>query len=143
MLREKLTKELVAAMKAHDKVLSYVLKMIKAEFQKFETSKDFKEENFTELKEIAILQKMEKSWIEELEMFTAAGRDTSELKQQIAVLRTFIPLQVPDEDIKSIIIDSGIEPKPQNMKAIMDAVHAKYPSAENKRIANIVKQLNS
>jgi len=143
MLRETITKEIIQAKKAHDKTRTYVLQMIKAKFQEFETSKGFKESDFTEAKEISIIQKMEKAWAEELEQFTIAGRDTTELSAQLEVLRTFLPVKVSLEDIEAAVIESGIEPVMKNTGKIIAYVHNKYQGADNKDIATVIKNLSS
>ena len=58
MLHNEINRHIAEAMKAKDKNRLYVLKMIKAKFLEFQTSKGFKEEDFNEAKEISILQKI-------------------------------------------------------------------------------------
>ena len=82
MLHNEINKHIAAAMKSRDADRLYVLKMIKAKFLEFQTSKGFNEADFNDAKEISIIQKMEKSWKEEAELFEQAGRDTSELSAQ-------------------------------------------------------------
>ena len=64
MLHNEINKHIAAAMKSHDADRLYVLKMIKAKFLEFQTSKGFKEEDFKELtkvvKEIEILPNLPK-----------------------------------------------------------------------------------
>lgn len=141
MLREQINKLIKEAMLAKETNKLYVMKMIKAEFLKFQTSKGYKEEDFTDVKEISILQKMEKSWAEEIEMFKQAGRDTDILEDRLNILRSYLPKEVSDEEIKQIIVSSNAEVSPKNMKQLMGIVHTKFPQVSGKQISNVVKSL--
>lgn len=141
MLREQINKLIKEAMLAKEANKLYVMKMIKAEFLKFQTSKGYKEEDFTEAKEISILQKMEKSWAEEADMFKKANRDTSVLDERLSILRSYLPKEISNEEIRQIIIDSNAEVSPKNMRQLMGIVQAKYPQVSGKQISDVVKSL--
>ena len=141
MLREQINKLIKEAMLAKETNKLYVMKMIKAEFLKFQTSKGYKEEDFTEAKEISILQKMEKSWAEEADMFKKAGRDTSVLDERLSILRSYLPKEISNEEIRQIIVDSNAEVSPKNMRQLMGIVQAKYPQVSGKQISDVVKSL--
>ena len=141
MLRETINQKIKEAMKAKNQDSLYVLKMIKAKFLEFETSKGFKEEDFNMVKEVSILQKMAKSWEDELDMFKQANRDTTELENRLNILKSFLPVEASDEDIKQVIVESGIEPCMKNMKQIMQVVQDKYPTANGKQISGIIKSM--
>ena len=121
----------------------YVLKMIKAKFLEFQTSKGFKEEDFTDAKEISILQKMEKTWSDERDMFVQAGRDVSELNARLEILRQYLPKPVSQEEIRQAVIDSGFKPVMKNMKNILQFVQSKYPSAPGKEVSSILKEISN
>lgn len=143
MLREQINKLIKDAMLAKETNRLYVMKMIKAEFLKFQTSKGYKEEDFTDVKEISILQKMEKSWTEEIEMFKQAGRDTDILEDHLNILRSYLPKEVSDEEIKQIIVSSNAEVSAKNMRQLMEIVRTKFPQASGKQISNVVKELTA
>lgn len=143
MIHNEINKMLAAAMKERNADLLYVLKMIKAKFLEFQTSKGFKEEDFTEAKEMSIIKKMEKSWDDELQTFKSAGRDVSELENRLNILRTFLPKEVSEEEIKQCMIDSGIELVLKNMRSIMTYVQEKYPSVTGKQISTIINSFYS
>lgn len=143
MLREQINKLIKDAMLAKETNKLYVMKMIKAEFLKFQTSKGYKEEDFTDVKEISILQKMEKSWTEEIEMFKQAGRDTDILEDRLNILRSYLPKEVSDEEIKQIIVSSNAEVSAKNMRQLMEIVCTKFPQASGKQISNVVKELTA
>lgn len=141
MIRENINKEIANAMKSKDTNRLYVLKMIKAKFLEYKTSKGFKESDFNDAKEISILMKMEKTWQDERNMFIKANRDVTDLTEQLTILQGFLP-KVPNQDeLRQAIIDSGYEPKPQNMKYIMGYVKDKYPAADGSKVIEIIRQM--
>lgn len=142
MLRDNINKAIAVAMKSRDSNRLYVLKMIKAKFLEYRTSKGFNEEDFTDNKEISILQKMASVWQDELETFKNANRDTAEMEERLKILKTFIPTTPSDEEVAQLIKNSGVEIKPQNMKTIIQKVQMKYPAATGKQISSIIKNLN-
>lgn len=141
MLRENINKEIADAMKSKDSNRLYVLKMIKAKFLEYKTSKRFKESDFNDAKEISILMKMEKTWQDERDMFIKANRDVTELTEQLNILQSFLPKVPSQDELKQAIIDSGYEPKPQNMKYIMGYVKDKYPAADGSKVIEIIRQM--
>ena len=141
MLHNEINKHIAAAMKNRDADRLYVLKMIKAKFLEFQTSKGYNEADFNDAKEISIIQKMEKSWKEEAELFEQAGRDVSELKNRLAILQEFLPKEPELGDIVAMIKDSGIEPQMKNMRAILAHVQAQCPAANGKLVSEALKQL--
>lgn len=142
MIRENVNKEIANAMKSKDANRLYVLKMIKAKFLEYKTSKGFKESDFNDVKEISILMKMKKIWKDEIDMFIKANRDVTELTERLNILQSFLPNIPSYEELKQAIIDSGYEPKPQNMKHIMSYVKDKYPAADGGKVIEIIKQMN-
>ena len=142
MIRENINKEIANAMKSKDANRLYVLKMIKSKFLEYKTSKGFKESDFNDVKEISILMKMEKTWKDEIDMFIKANRDVTELTERLNILQSFLPNIPSYEELKQAIIDSGYEPKPQNMKHIMSYVKDKYTAADGGKVIEIIKQMN-
>ena len=143
MLRNTINQQIKEAMLSKNKDKLYVMKMIKAEFLKFQTSKGFNDNDFTDVKELSILQKMEKSWNEEIDMFKQGGRDTTELQSRLDILKTYLPKDISDDEIKEIILNSGIEINPKNMKQFMSVVQSKFPQVNGKQISTVIKSLMS
>ena len=128
-------------MKAKQKARLYVLKMIKAKFLEFRTSKGFDEASFDEAREIAMLQKMKKEWQDELAAFVAAGRENPELEEQIAELDRFIPQAPSREQVMEAITASGIAPEMKNMRAILQHVQAVHPGTDGRLVNECIKAL--
>lgn len=141
MLKDRLTEEIKNAMKSGDKDRLNVFKMIKAEFQKVETSKGFKSEDFNEAKEISILQKMQKVWVEERDFFRQAGRDTTERDNQILIIESLLPEKVSKEKLIEAIIESGETVEMKNMGKILRYVQQKYPTVTGKEVSETLKTL--
>lgn len=140
MIRARLNTEIKEAMKSKDRDRLYVFKMIKSEFSKFETSKGFKEEDFTEAKEVSILQKMLKAWKEERDSFAKADRDTTEFDNRLKILEALLPEEVSPEKLMEAIVSSGEMIELKNMGKILKYVQGKYPTATGKEVSGLIKQ---
>ena len=141
MLHTEINHHIAQAMKAKDKNRLYVLKMIKAKFLEFQTSKGYNEEDFNEAKEIAILQKMEKTWADELQSFRDAGRDVTELAEQVQILQGFLPKEPTADEIIAAIRESGFAPEMKNMRNILAFVQQRYPAASGKLVSEAIRSL--
>ncbi len=141
MLHTEINRHIAEAMKAKDKNRLYVLKMIKAKFLEFQTSKGYKEEDFNEAKEIAILQKMEKTWADELQSFRDAGRDVTELAEQVQILQGFLPKEPSADEVVAAVRESGFTPEMKNMRNILAFVQQRYPAASGKLVSDAIKQM--
>ncbi|MBQ9219197.1 MAG: GatB/YqeY domain-containing protein [Muribaculaceae bacterium] len=141
MLHTEINHHIAQAMKAKDKNRLYVLKMIKAKFLEFQTSKGYNEEDFNEAKEIAILQKMEKTWADELQSFRDAGRDVTELAEQVQILQGFLPKEPTADEIIAAIRESGFAPEMKNMRNILAFVQQRYPAASGKLVSDAIRSL--
>jgi len=104
-MREQFTAELKAAMKAGDKTRVGAIRLITAALKDrdIEARGQGKEVSNDDI--LALLQKMVKSRQESLEIYDKAGR--AELAQQereeIAVIQSFLPAQMSDEDVAAAI----------------------------------------
>ena len=136
MLYNKINKLLAEAMKSKNADKLYVLKMIKAKFLEFKTSKNFTQ--FSNTNEISILRKLEKSWEEELESFKSANRETSELERRLNILKSYLPKLPKEEDIIKEIKRSNFELIPKNFKNIINFVQIKYPVATGQMISKLI-----
>ena len=142
MLRYDIDIKIIDATKQRKLDELYVLKMIKAEFLKFRTSNGFSINDFTDAREVNILQKMLKSWIEERDAFVQAGRDVEQLNARINILKSFIPPAPSDEDVADIIFHSGIEPTIKNMRTLLNLVQEKFSTATGQQVKNVIESMN-
>ena len=155
MIKDKLDSLITEAMKAKNSIKLKVLRLIKSEFQKFETTKDNKGNLnvLNEANEVKILKKMVSQWEEETKMFEQAHRDTSTLKLENDYLKSFLPKEMAaDEQITFIkgIIDTYLKGLPieerstlKHLGAIVKIVKNIYPSIDGKLISDTYKEMLS
>ena len=144
MLREKID-ELIAQATTQRNQEVEILRMIKAEFQKYNASKEAITKPMDDAVEIQILNKMVKQRKEAEMMYVDGGRQdlaTNEHKE-IEFIEKYLPAAATETDIEAEvnnIINSGVEPIKKNMGTIIKQVKAKYPTADGKLVSTIVSQ---
>ena len=142
MLKEKLNDLIKAAMLEKNQVKLETLRSIKTAFMNYETAKNAKP--LDEAAEIQILRKMVAQREESIEQYKLASRIESaeqEMKE-VEILNSFLPAPVSKEDIeeftKTLITP---ETTKKDMGNIVKTVKTKFPTAEGKLVADIVKNL--
>ena len=145
-LSEKIMSEMKDAMRAKDALALEALRAIKSEILLAQTATGIKEE-LSEADEIKILQRLVKMRKDSFEIFTAQNRpDLAEPEMaQIAVIEKFLPAQLTELELTSIISRiiaetgaSGIA----SMGKVMGLASAEVGGqAEGKVISRIVKDL--
>ena len=145
-LSAKIMSEMKDAMRSKDTVALEALRAIKSEIMLAQTATGSKEE-LTEADEIKILQRLVKMRKDSFEIFTAQNRaDLAEPElAQIAVIEKFLPAQLTELELTSIISRiiaetgaSGIA----SMGKVMGLASAEVGGqAEGKVISRIVKDL--
>lgn len=155
MLKEKIDKLIKKAILDENRADLKVLRLIKAEFQTFETSKDNKGNVnvLDDVQEVKILKKLHKQWKEEWESFVAAGRtkDALALGAEVKTLESFIPAEPSAEEteaaIKAIIekylMGLPVEERKslKHLGAVMKLVKAENPLVEGKTVSDIYKKI--
>ncbi len=145
-LQAKIMDEMKDAMRSKNTVALEALRAIKSEILLAQTATGSKEE-ITEADEIKILQRLVKMRKDSAEIFTTQNRaDLAEPElAQIAVIEKFLPAQLSETEIETIISKiiaetgaSGIA----SMGKVMGLASAKLGgTAEGKTISTIVKKL--
>lgn len=135
-----ITKKIMDAMKAHDKVASETYKLIKAKILEFKTQKNAPEYN--DEAEIKLLQKMSKERKETAKVYADNGRPELAEKElaEAAVIDALLPKTPTEDDVLKYINDnySDIIDKKQ-MGAIIKEVKFALPGVDGSMVANIVK----
>ena len=149
MIREQIDDMIALAMKAGKQHKLKVLRLIKAEYQLYETAA--KDNYLDDVVEIKILKKMQKQWKEELDAFISAGRDTFDLDLELKYLESFIPKERSEEEKKDIatnviekyLRELPIEERPsmKHLGAIMKIINKEYADIEGKLVANLYKSI--
>ncbi|ANZ36888.1 glutamyl-tRNA amidotransferase [Lentzea guizhouensis] len=148
-LKTRLQSDLTAAMKARETVTAGALRMALTAV----TNEEVSGEQARELSDdevVKVLMREAKKRKEAAEAFAGAGRaEKAELERaELAVLETYLPKQLDDAEIASIVDNvvaalaeqSGEAPGPKQMGQVMKAVNAEVAGrAEGGRVAAAVK----
>ena len=117
-LRERFTQEMKDAMKGGDKARLAAIRMIQAALKDRDIEARGAGKEVSEDDILALLQKMVKSRQESLAMYEQAGREdlAAQERGEIAVIQTFLPAQMSDEDVKAAIAAAIAETGAASMK---------------------------
>lgn len=145
MLKDKLDSLIGEAMKSGDKARLNTLRMIKNSLTLTKEEMDNKVVE-SEEREFKVLTKMKKTYANTADEYDAAGfSETAEdIRREIKVIEEFLPKEASDEEIikltKQIINDDfGGHAEMKDMRAILQKVQAKYPTANGKIVSAVVR----
>ena len=101
MTNEELQQEMIAAMKAKDKVRLSIIRQVKAEVKNIEVNE---RRDVTDVN--SMIKRLIKQTSETLEMSIKAGTDqerTDNLTEQVKILESLLPAQVSGEELEALI----------------------------------------
>jgi hypothetical protein len=103
-LKDNITTDLTAAMKAGEEQKKQTLRMLKAEIMKEEVSGKTKRE-LTEVEIVKIVKKLIKQREDAAEQFAAAGRaeQATAEREELELLKVYLPVQLDDAALSAII----------------------------------------
>ena len=109
MTNEELQKEMIAAMKAKDKVRLSIIRQVKTEVKNIEVNerREITEEDVNNM-----VKRLIKQTSETLEMSIKAGTDqerTDNLTEQVKILESMLPAQVSGEELEALIDKTIVE----------------------------------
>ena len=135
-----ITKKIMEAMKAHDKVASETYKLIKTKILEFKTQKNAPEYN--DEAEIKLLQKMSKERKDTAKVYSDNGRPELAEKElaEAAVIDALLPKIPTEDDVMKYINDNypdGIDNK--QMGVVIKEVKSVLLGVDGSMVANIVK----
>ncbi len=144
MLKEKLMQDFKDAMKEKDELKKNTVMMIRAAILQVEkdTQKELNDDSITE-----IIAKELKKRKDSLEEIIKSGRQDmiEQVNSEIAIIKVYLPEELTEEELTSIIKDTITEVGATSMKdmgKVMQAVKAKTTGrADGKTINEIVKKL--
>ena len=145
-IKDQLTADMKQAMKDREagKLRLSVIRMVRANIKNVEIN-DKKE--LTDDEVLAVLVKEVKMRQDSLEEFAKAGREelVEQAKQEIAILRKYLPEQLSDEELKALVEEAVAETGaagPKDMGKVMAALMPKTKGrADGKRINTMVREL--
>ena len=145
-LKEQIGEDIKTAMKAKDKLrLQTVRGIKKAILEKEVELRPKGQDTLTPEHEIELLTQQAKQRRDSIEQFTNAGRDDLAEKesQELAIIETYLPEQVSDEEVTKIIDEliasSGATTMKDLGKVMGPAMKQLKGKADGKKIQEIVK----
>lgn len=140
MLKDKLKKESIEALKSHDQkrvdVLRFLISLIDKKELQLPVGK------MTDAEEIGVLRKELKNKEESKEMFLKANRVdlVQQLDYEIEVVKGYLPAEISQEQVEKIVVDV-ISDKGNNFGLVMREVMVKLNGAvDGGIISKIVKE---
>ena len=143
MIREKIDNMIAEAAVARDPAVE-TLRLIKAEYQKYNASKEAVKTPMDDTIEVQILNKMVKQRTEAAELYMHGGRSDLAQKEisERQFIEKFLPKPAGREEIavaiSEVLYENGLAPEKKNMGAIIKGVKAKHPTADGKLVAQMV-----
>ncbi len=131
-LKERITADLTASMKAQDAARTGVLRMAKAALMNKEIDK---KTPLDEAESIKVLQGLVKQREDSVEQFTKGNRPELAAKEEaeIVILRAYLPQEASDADLEAAVekavAETGAAP-PKDMGKVMKAAMAILAAAE-------------
>ena len=141
MIQEQIDELIKSAMKNSQTSALRAYRAVKTAFIEYKTAKNAKP--LDEIAEINIIRKMISARDDAMQQFEAAGRIELAKAEgdEIIYLKLLLPPEISEDDIRayaeSIITEKGM----QNMGKYIKALKEKFPTADGKLIATIVKSL--
>jgi len=111
-LKDEISEQIKAAMKAKDKVRLNVLRYLKKLFIENDTAKK-------QLDEMDIVISYAKKTKDSLSMYPDGSEQQNEIKAEVEILNEFLPKSLSDEEVTQIISDIKSKLDNPNMGAIM------------------------
>ncbi len=145
-LKEQIGEDIKRAMKAKDKIrLQTVRSIKKAILEKEVELRPKGQDSLTKEQEIELLSQQAKQRRDSIEQFKNAGRDelADKENQELAIIETYLPEQMSDEEVESIIdqiiADSGAATLKDLGKVMGPAMKQLKGKADGKKIQALVK----
>lgn len=144
MLVEKIFNDYKEAMKARDTLKSSVLSFLRADMLNQATAK--KKDKLLDAEVIIVIKKQIKQRQDSIEQFTNGGRlDAAEKeKKELDILKSYLPAQMPVEEIKRLIEEAVISTGAKSIKdmgCLMKELTVKIAGqADGKLVSDLVRQ---
>ncbi len=139
---DKINADLVNAMKTGDKFTLSVLRMLKSALQleKINNKKELTDEVV-----INVIKKQVKQRNDSCEEYQKLGKDevVESLKQEITILKTYLPEEASDEEIAKVVDEAFSTLNPTSMKdmgSLMKFVTSKLANVDNAKVSAMIKE---
>lgn len=134
MLKDEINTLIMESMKAHNKIRTETLRLIKSELVKAEKSKDYNETK--------VILKMIATHKDSINQFKGRQDLIDKEQAELDIIQEFAPKEVSAEEIKEYtlsIINNIPNISMKDMKQVLSTVQAKYPTANGKIVSDILK----
>ncbi|MGD1713738.1 GatB/YqeY domain-containing protein [Dapis sp. BLCC M172] len=145
-LKDKITEEIKAAMKAKDKVRLETVRSIKKVILEEEVNaRAAGKESLTEAQEMDILARLAKQRRDSIEQYTQVGRQelADQEAAELAILEEYLPKQLSDDEIAQvideIIVQVGASSAKDMGKVMGPAMQQLKGKADGKKVQEMVK----
>ena len=144
MFIDKINDLIKDAMKLHDDKRRDVLRLIKNEVLKYETSKEGVGHELTDAVEFTILKKMVDQRKDSIVQYNKYGKPAlaKEEQDELNILLEYLPAEATPEEIANAfdtIVSNGLEPIKKNMGSLIKGIKVILPTADGKKVADFVK----
>jgi gatB/yqey family protein len=144
MFIDKINDLIKDAMKMHDDKRRDVLRLIKSEVLKYETSKEGVGHELTDAVEFTILKKMVDQRKDSIAQYKKYGKPAlaKEEQDELNILLEYLPTEATAEEIANAfntIVSNGLEPIKKNMGQFIKGIKVALPTADGKKVADYVK----
>jgi uncharacterized protein YqeY len=139
-LKNQLTEDMKNAMRAKDTVTLGTIRFMMSEIRNFEI--DNGEQDDAGIQKL--IAKQVKQMKDAMAEFASGGREdlVAEETQKVAVLESYLPKQISDDELKTLISQAIEEAPEKNMGAVMKIAREKVgDKADGGRVSAMVKQL--
>ncbi len=143
MLEEQITNAYKEAMKKGDSLRASTLSFLRAQFKNVLIDKKLKTLEDAEV--INVINKQVKQRLDSIEQFDKGGRNdlVQKEKLELEILKSFLPQELSDAELKNIIENTIKEAHATSMKDMGNVMKAIIPQvagkANNQRVSQIVK----
>ena len=140
-LLDQLNHDMKEAMKSKDKDRLSVIRMVKASLQN-EAIK-LGEKSLSEDEELTVLTREYKQRKDSLQEFKTAGRDdlVQKLEQEIAVLQSYMPEQLSEDEISEIVLSSIKEVQATSKKDMGKVMSHVMPKVKGKADGSLINKI--
>lgn len=139
-MRNQILEDLKSAMKAQDKLKLSVIRMVKSSIQMEELNK---KRELTDEEVIDVISKQIKTRKDSINEFTKGGREdlVESTSKEIEILSAYLPEQLTEEEINSIIEKVFEEVKPSSAKDMGKVMKAITPLVKGKADMGMVSSI--
>lgn len=144
MLADNIFNDYKEAMKSRDTLKSSVLSFLRADMLNLATAK--KKDKLDDVEIIAVIRKQIKQRQDSIEQFTKGGRleAAEKEKQEAEILKSYLPMGMPPEEIKRLIEEAVIATGASSIKdmgRLMKELAAKITvETDGKLVSDLVRQ---